>query len=360
MTCLGGDKSAFQVEPIIIDRFDAAKANESELSAVARFLSSIEEGTRPALKPFPISGQLARLVKVPDHRAALWWVARDTDGQVLGASYLGYKRVSENPTSARVSVMVAPEHRRLGVGILLLKPLVDQARILERTHLTVTTRSESSGSSFLSFIGGRKRGLSIESHLNPKDATSGIARSTASHPLFRVDGRSFLVDYWEGFCPEVFLQQFAEAKNWMNEAPRGLRAKEAWMVTESWIREEEAKRAEKGDRWWTFYVRERSENKLIAFTDVIFPMGQPKIALHEDVAVIENERCRGIATYLYGVMIEYILSRLPEVSILATTNSTANKPALRINQKFGFVPVYQFEKWELDIDSIMTKIVVDS
>jgi GNAT superfamily N-acetyltransferase len=320
------------------------------LQSISKLYSDVQQELRPDLPPSPVEEQSTYLQNLSKYRAALRWIAINQKDEVIGCSYLGFKLTPENPTAARVDVLVSKAYRRNKIGTALLIPLMKEAYTAGRINLTCTAKDNSSGDRFLSSIGLQCKGYSIESHLDIEVAKDNFYIEI----LNRLQKLQELYDFfwWENNCPDHLISDLANAKMWLNSSPRGNRRQEIWSISSDWLREEEAIRRNSGITWWTIIAIERATAKVVGFTDALFSSYRPSIVQQQDTAIDPLHRRRGLALYLKTKIILKIRNELRQARILTTINGCNNSSILHLNQQLGFVSKYKFGKWEGDLDRL--------
>jgi GNAT superfamily N-acetyltransferase len=339
------------MEQIRIEAFDPMQADERLLQQLSALYSEVEREIRPDIPPPLAKEYTARLQNHSKYRTALWWIALNQRSEIVGCSSLTFKRVPENPTVARIDVLVSQFYRRRRIGTALLVPLAKAAHVFGRKDFTCTAKEGSSGACFLKSIGAHNKGQSTESHLELKNLDEQRFLDMLDKFAYLREEYNFL--WWENTCPEHWITDLAYAKMWLNTIPRGIRRAEIWSISSEWIREEERVRLNSGITWWTMVAIEKKTAKVVGFTDVTFSLSRPSIAMQQDTAVDLEHRGRGLASYLKANLILKLRKELPDICVLTTTNGSNNTGILQINQRLGFVSAYRFGKWEMDLDQLM-------
>jgi RimJ/RimL family protein N-acetyltransferase len=338
------------MERIAIKFFDPLQADKQLLLAVASLHSGIEKEIRPDYEPPPIPEYIARWQNQSKFRASSYWIAQNSAAEVVGCSSLRFKLVSENPTSARIDVIVSEHWRRRSIGTALLIPLMQAARKHGRNIFTATAKEGTGGSLFLDKFGGPQKAQKIESHLRvTAELQQKVLQILKAHQSLH---QQYSVAWWQDKCPDHLINSLAIGKMWMNAAPLGDCRKETWLISPEWIYEEEKNRLASGISWWTIAAVEKITGRVVAFSDIHFSNYRNSVAMQEDTAVDFGYWRKGLASWLKASLLIKLYIELNNILLIITRNASDNQAILKINERLGFLPKYRLGKWELELDRI--------
>ena len=338
------------MEKITIKMFNPVDADKELLTAVAALHSATDKEIRPDYEPPPIVEYISRWQNQSKFRASLYWIAQNSASEVVGCSTLRFKLVSENPTSARIDVVVSKHWRRCSIGTALLIPLMQAARIHGRNIFTATAKEGTSGSLFLDRFGGPRKAQKIESHLRvTAELRQKVLQILKVHHTLN---QRYSIVWWQDKCPDYLLDSLARAKMWMNAAPLGECRKETWHISREWVQEEETNRLGGGISWWTIAAIEKISGRVVAFSDVHFSKYRNSMAMQEDTAVDCEHWRKGLASWLKASLLMKLYAELNNIRLIVTRNASDNRAILKINERLGFLPKYWLGKWELELDRV--------
>jgi mycothiol synthase len=260
---------------------------------------------------------------------------------------------AQNPHLAWADVMVAPSHRRRGVGTALLHHLLTSSLRAGKTHfLTDTTSRVPSGGAFVANLDAK---LGQESHVHQlllSDLNVEYLRAALEHaPTERFE----IGSYQESF-PESELAALCDLFEVMNSEPRG-----ALDVNDRRFKPEDLRLATermkaRGVQWWLFYVRERNTGRLAGYTETRFHPDHPTFVYQRATGVLPEFRGQGLGAWLKSAMLERIVKERPTADRVRTGNADSNAPMLRINQALGFKPFLSRAEWQLEIAATLRRL----
>lgn len=268
-------------------------------------------------------------------------VAQDDDA-VVGAARLRLP-LRDKPHAAEVLVLVHPGHRRRGVGRALLDELVSRAagRAVLTTEIDEPPGRPSEGARFAEAVGARlvldntRRALAL-----PPDADRLAALPTPTGAY--------------------------EIVTWQNRVPDALLVGRAFLEEQI---DDEAPSGGLGGR--TIYDRERfraleqvwadqgrvvlsagavdAGGRLVAFTDLAVPGGQPQTAYQWGTAVLPEHRGHRLGIAVKRVALDLLAASGLGSERVLTWNADSNSHMVAVNEALGFVPDGKLSTWALDL-----------
>ncbi|HEY2331854.1 MAG TPA: GNAT family protein [Acidimicrobiales bacterium] len=318
-----------------------------ELEGAAGLVSAFLAEVIPGERPYPaaeLAAELAHHRSDVEVRLAL----AVEDGVPVGMARLTHGPDSDRRYASLDELVVAPDHRRRGVGRRLLDLAAAASRLDGRTVLAGAGPVGHPGSGGLAERVGARAGL-IE-HQN-RTVVAGIDRSLLEawvvRAAERADGYSLVA--FDGRCPDDLVDGFAKLTGVMNTAPHT----DAWempTVTAQMVHEGEEAFRQKGGVGWTVCVRHDGSGQLVAYTELGFLPYRPWLAEQGDTAVDPLHRDKGLGRWIKATNALRLLDERPEVEVIETWNASVNAPMLSINDAMGFRPVVSWQDWELALD----------
>lgn len=312
-----------------------------EVWAAGQRVDRPDEPPRPASDHVALGRQLVARggSRNGTHRAAV------VDGGVVGALRL-LLPMKDNPTVAIVDVAVHPEHRRRGIGGMLLAEGVRLAAAAGRSELIAEIDEpgpETPGREFALRHGWTcdlvetRRDLVLppdEQRLAGVEA--GTRRESVGYELVT----------WRDRTPDALLDDRAVlARRMTTDAPHG----ELPVEEEHWdaerIREYEASHIARGRT--VLSAGAVKEGRLVAFTDLHVPLVQPQRAHQGGTLVLREHRGHRLGALIKAAVLRELVVTLPEVRRITTYNSESNRPMVAVNEALGFQPAGQLSSWSL-------------
>jgi GNAT superfamily N-acetyltransferase len=277
------------------------------------------------------------------------WIVRDGADVVAAAQMSLPER--DNRDSGFADVLVAPEHRRRGLGGRLLRHLVDQARAAGRTRLvlwaTEPADAPSPGAAFLRAAGARlgmveMRRRLVLPHRDPAELAelaSVAARSAQGYRLVQ----------WTGPTPDAWCDDLAVLVARMStDAPTGELTTEPQRWDADRLRERDAAAAANGVRSVVTAAQD-PDGRLVAFTEASTCVVADGFAMQGDTLVAPAHRGRRLGLWIKLANLEQLVRAHPEVRAIDTFNADDNRWMIAVNEAMGFTPLLRMSDWELDL-----------
>lgn len=296
------------------------------------------------------------------------WVAMldpDDRGSVVGAASVTIT-LKDNPNLATWELIVAPDHRRRGIGTALLAPLeqwaLSQGRHTLQAWVTPPGQVDADD----------------PSALRPAEGSGAVATDAAStrfmlavgysleqvevHSVLRVPVAAEVIDpleadavahaggyrlvTWRGDCPDEHVDDFARLRVAMVDAPSaGMDVEE-----EHWdaaaIREIEQRVREAGYDNMTVAAQHEASGELVGFTQLERTAERPASGLQEDTVVVAGHRGHRLGMLLKTANLRQLAREWPQVRRIHTWNADENDYMRSINIALGFRPESSEGAWQ--------------
>ena len=284
-------------------------------------------------------------------RPRISWAAIAGDGTVVGAAGLVMPQ-HDNLAQAGVLVVVHPDHRRRGVGSLLLDYTEAVARHHGRTVLLAETQwpvagRDESGEDFAAVHGYAGAQTVLRSSLAlPADPARLEAALTAAGD----DADGYVMrTCWDGI-PEEWLAGRAELSRRMStDIPLGdLRLEE-----ESWdeqrVRAEYQRIAAMGRRVVDTFALHEPTGTLVGYTQVQVPRDRAAVAFQQDTLVMQEHRGHRLGLRLKVANTLALMQESPATAAVRTWNADDNAPMLAVNHAVGYVHDAMMREWQKEV-----------
>ncbi|MEU1670447.1 GNAT family N-acetyltransferase [Streptomyces roseifaciens] len=322
------------------------RASVADAAAWHQVVTASTAHDLPGVPP-PAPGQIHAQLTQPaldSHRLA--WLATGADGVPVAVAGL---RVFTSPGRhhlAELELHVAPAHRRLGTGSLLLSAAVAACRAENRRSLIATAAAGGPGEAF-SARWGFRRALTLNHLMLRLDETgpAGLLRTAdAEHPGYRLTG-------WTGAVPDGLADAFATAKNAMNDMPVGDLdyGSVAWDADR--VRAMAAVVAGRGDTLLTV-AAVHDDGTMAGYTEIVLPQGAPSRAQQYDTAVVPEHRGHGLGLWVKAAMVRRLRAEHPGVVEIETDNADDNVHMLAVNHRLGFRSYRRTREFQLDVPAV--------
>ncbi|MDN3356771.1 GNAT family N-acetyltransferase [Actinomadura sp. DC4] len=283
-----------------------------------------------------VHGDLSTVGLESHHRL---WVAKRGD-EVTGVARLRLFDGTGRSHLGQFCLDVHPDHRRRGVGTLLLETIAEAAREEKRRSIVVEASSDTPGMAFLE-ARGFTCVLSLSLLLlNVHDAGDPTEIVHAEHPDYRLTR-------WLGVVPSEFAQTFATAKSAMGDMPTG----DMDYGTTTWDTDRVRDMAEvvekRGDTLLTVAALHRDE--IAGFTELVIPVGDGTRAIQYDTAVVPGHRGNGLGLWVKAAMLDWLRAEWPAVGEIETDNAEDNEHMLAVNERLGFRPLRKTRQYQYEL-----------
>lgn len=297
-----------------VDQVDAPTAPDEQLLTMHR----IEAACLPELVPGepsrPADEAIAFYRYPPAASTRHHWLAGETG---LVSLYV------DSPTSVFLDLLVAPEHRRRGVGSVLFETVCAFARA-QGLRTLIGEHATPGGAAFAARFGGVDGQRNIRSLLQLQSADL----AAPDPPL------GWRVETWLGRIPDEHIESYTRAREAIDDAPTQDGVRYAAQSVERVRAMEESLR--RRGREMRVTVALDSGDEVGAFTDLRVSRGSI-LGFTDDTATIAAHRGIGLATAVKLESLRRLRADHPEVSVVTTTNAEENAAMLHVNTRIGFV-----------------------
>ena len=253
----------------------------------------------------------------------------------------------DNVHTAKVDVLVDPQHRRHGIGSALLAKAIERVRANGRTHLIAeTTDHRPDGGAFAVAAGARAGLAETRSRLDvpPSDQTrlDDLLTESWTHAA------GYELVQWVGVPPEAYLDDVAYLDSRLNlDAPQGDLTIEAEKIDGDRVRANEEHRIALGQTSWHTGVAQAG--RLVAWTTVSGSDDNPTQAWQQITIVDPEHRGHRLGLIVKLENLRHVRRGRPELTAIDTFNATANDHMLAINDTMGFRRADEWMQWQLRV-----------
>ena len=309
--------------------------------AASQLADRPDEPPRPAGDHVALARQLLAPGGSRDgtHRAAL------VEGTVVGALRL-LLPTQDNPTVAVIDVAVHPDHRRRGIGALLLAEGTRLATEHGRTELISEVDEPRPGTAGRAFA--LRHGWTCDLLETRRDLAlpPDEQRLAALEADARAASRGYELVTWRDRTPDELIDDRAVLEQRMTtDAPHG----ELPVDEEHWdaarIREYEALHVDRGRT--VLSAGALTAGRLVAFTDLQVPLARPEQAHQGGTLVLREHRGHRLGALVKAAVLRDVMTGFPSVRRISTYNSDSNAPIVAVNEALGFRPAGQLSTWSL-------------
>lgn len=280
-------------------------------------------------RPYALSELRAVFLDDSGYEPQTGLLARDDDGQVVGAGTVGTP-TRDNVSLAYLDIGVVPRFRRRGHGTALFEALCDVARGHGRTTLFSEARWDADGGS----AGNREFAEAMGFELDLVDAHRVLTLPATLPDAPVRDG--YTLRSWQDACPEELLDEYANLLALITqEAPSGALALENEYFDAARIRSIEQLFG-KQQRIMVVVVAVAADGSLAGHTQLVFPMTDPENVYQWDTLVLGAHRGHGLGLSLKVAAMKASAELLPGRRWVHTYNAADNGPMIAVNAAMGY------------------------
>jgi GNAT superfamily N-acetyltransferase len=276
------------------------------------------------------------------------------DGRVVGIADLElYRR--ENPHVARVNVCVPREFERGGIGSALVDAAERIAAGTGRTELggmdetPVLPGYVDRAAPFARALGFEPAQRMVRRRLDlPLDAVHEDA--LRQNPKVSPEGYTLLT--FEDRWPDDSLADRCELGRRMStDVPVGDQELDEEVWDAGRVRNLEAALAAQNRSKVITAARDDARGRVIAFTELVVPLGAPESAWQHDTLVLREHRGHGLGFAMKVANLFAVTARHPDVRWINTWNAEENGPMIAVNDEMGFEVVSHSVYWRKELRS---------
>jgi GNAT superfamily N-acetyltransferase len=274
------------------------------------------------------------------------WLATDDDLHPIGC-YLLWLPERENRQNAMISLNVARDRRRQGLGTALLGHAAGQAEQAGRTLLMADSRVSAPGTAFAQACAARagiqelRRVLRVDADLLAR--VPGLRASAEQHAA------GYSLRSWSGMTPADLLDQASALHNAMEDAPH-----DASFEPLRWdadrLRQEEQQDIEAGMRINSVAALADGSGEMAALTQVyIDDPDQADWANQGITAVTRAHRGHRLGMLVKTAMLQRLSELEPQIRAVETGNAASNQHMIAVNEQLGFRVTDTFQNWDIEV-----------
>lgn len=340
-------------DTIDFQQIDLRAASEHEYKSLAEFKNKLDKEFFPDDPPAALEERIQDWKHIPsfvEYVAYIGW-NRSRSG-VIAYCECGIEHTGSNEHVAYFRIEVLPEYRCQGFGRQMLGMILPFVKKHNRSLLMVWSNDRvPAAATFLERIGGRR---GQEGRVNQLKI-SELDRDLIDRWLKQNEhlASEFELGLWTGEFPEDRLEEIAALlQKLANDQPRDNLEIEDMKFTPEMIREMQQNMLATGDQRWMLHVLDRSNQKLVGWTEVYWHPNRPMILNQGFTAVDATYRNKGLGRWLKATMMKKILEERPQVEFVRTRNANSNAPMLKINDEMGFKPYNSITAWQINAEQI--------
>lgn len=337
--------TADRVGTYTIEQVDLASLPDDKLRPVAELNVVMDREVVPEDPDTPLDVLMQRWRSLPKLVIRKDWIAKTSDGRVVGRSTLMRYETPDNQHLRETVLQVHPEHRRHGLGRALFARIVDAAT--ERDDLLLMGGTNSrvlAGEAFAKRLGAEAGLNNRTSQLDLAEVDRAMVREWSA-----IDPAGYRLVWIDGDVPDALMANVIVAYDTMNTAPReGLRM-EDWKTTPEIVREWERSSKLQGREHRLLLAIHDATGESAGFTEVAFDPRVLHVVRQQGTAVVPAHRGHGVGKWIKARMLERVEADWPQAKFIRTGNAYSNAPMLSINDRLGFKLAWSVVVWQLGI-----------
>ncbi|MEV6928789.1 GNAT family N-acetyltransferase [Dactylosporangium sp. NPDC051485] len=251
----------------------------------------------------------------------------------------------DNLSNAHIEVLVAPGHRRRGIGRALYRHAAELARAAGRTTAHSFSLLAPAQEAFCAGLAMRNGLTDARRRLLIADLDHAALDRLHAGGLARADG--YTVVRWVGEAPEEYLEDLAALdSSFVAEAPMGELEYEPEKVDVGRIREQQRTFAARGSRRYHTGVVHAAGGRLVAWTAMGLSEGVDWHAWQGITLVRPEHRGHRLGIVAKVENLRAMLAAEPAVTTIDTFNAASNEHMIAINEAMGFRFAGNWANWQ--------------
>jgi GNAT superfamily N-acetyltransferase len=286
----------------------------------------------------------------PGEMRTVWLVRRD--GSVVGACVLDLPML-DNLRNAYARILVAPDHRRRGIGRTLLAHLRAEASREDRTRLLfwvtqpLDAAAPDPAGKFAAASGAVPALVQTRWRLDVDMADWAVLARLDAQARDR-SGHYSLIQ-WVGATPPQWLDDMAYLTGRMStDAPLDDLQLEAENYDAARIAAQDGSRLARGLHMVTTAAVDRTE-RLVGFTMIAGDTATRWFGWQQDTIVAPEHRGHRLGTRIKVANLKLARRECPELRLIETCNADSNPYMVAINKAMGFRPHLRAVDWQLNL-----------
>lgn len=343
------------------DAFAAASATDRQIEALVDLQLARHDEFYPE-DPRPTRDELWRRARSPDLKGmdSRWVLAQ------RGAIPVGYGgwdiEFEDNPRILWVNAYVEPQHRRQGVGSVLLAHVIEDVGGHHPDLVSFGLEKHTLVGQEIIHLVETEWGLAARyvervSKLSLSEVDSAAVDEQLAERLARLGDRYaahfFAMDDIPppetGFRLEDFASMVEEIRNLM---PLEDLSEEPETFDLRRFESEVARERKRGRLIWNYVMLDSVGRNCVGITNVCFNPDDPRILYQWDTGVLTSAQRQGIGKALKLLMLRKILDEIPGAAYIHTENAHSNAAMLAINESLGFKEHFAVCCYEIEVDRL--------
>ncbi len=284
----------------------------------------------------------------PDVPVRRLLLARAADGSAAGTASVILPR-RENARMVGVGMYVLPEYRRRGVARALMVSAVGGMRELGRDILWVGAVGTGSPGAAVAAAYGLHPVYSYVRQVLEIESADRAAWRVARPAGFRLE-------CWTGGAPEALVESYARARSAIGGAPRQRSAFRYPSWTVDRVRAAEARWHRLGERHVVMAAVRAQTGEVAALTELSFRGPETRTVDQQYTAVLPGDRRRGLALWLKGAMMCWLVEHHPRARLVLTGTAADNVGMISVNERIGYRTVGAWTNYEAELARVEARL----
>jgi len=261
------------------------------------------------------------------------YLARDTDGTVLGQLHVHYPKW-ENLNQAWFGVVVHPEHRRRGIGSELVKYFEKLAADAGKDTVGAGAHESAAVEPFAAKHGYERKAIEVQRRQDLTGLDWDVVQAlhdkaveaSAGYELIRLNAP----------LPDDMLEDMVAVTASINDAPTDDLDIEDDVYTAQRLRDYEEAQRKCDMTTYRVIAREKATGRLAGHTVIAVDGERPWIAWQHDTAVSRDHRGHRLGALVKTDMLLWLRTAAPEVASIDTWNAESNDHMIGINEQLNY------------------------
>lgn len=280
--------------------------------------------------------------------------------EIIATSIIGFNREDSpgyvnNKHNSFFYIIVDSEYRRKGLGSLLFKLIIEEAKE-NGCKFTETDTYYDSGRKFCKKFGGKLINENSENRVLLEEINWDLInkwKSEGKKKASMVILENFII------VPERDIVEICELETILESQMPTLDNEDGkWIDVYTPEKKRELERNRKEQGYINYTILSREYNGTISgMTEIRYSRNDRPERINQGLTgVLEEYRGRGLGKWLKAEMLIYIENHIPEARFIVTGNAEHNAPMVSINERLGFRPYYNESSFKFRLITVIKRM----
>jgi RimJ/RimL family protein N-acetyltransferase len=272
----------------------------------------------------------------------------EADGRPAGVAMVSYSRF-DNFDVAGINALVAPAHRRRGVGTAAFEALYGVAGEMGRTTLVTDGWDHERTRGFATARGWEQKSAAVLRRQHLRELEPGLAQAAYDEAAPHAAG--YVLERIEGRSPAALHDELAVATAAINDAPLDGFDFEDEVFSAARVAAYEDAQVDGGWRFRRIIARHRGSGEIAGLTIATVDTESPSHGHQHDTSVVRGHRGHRLGLLLKADMMRWLADAEPQLETIDTWNAESNAHMIAVNERLGYRALGRTLQYQRSLDA---------